>query len=258
MKAVILAGGYGSRLSEATNIIPKPMIEIGGKPILWHIMKIYSHYKIYDFIILLGYKGYIIKEYFANYFLHQSDITFDLKTNEMQVLNNTSEPWRVTLVDTGLDTMTGGRIKRAQKYIGDETFLLTYGDGVSNVDISDTIKFHQKHGKSVTVTAIQPEARFGNLHINNDFLIDKFMEKPKTETGWVNGGFFVCSSKVFEYLDDSERCIFEQQPLQKMAANSEMYAYKHNGFWHPMDTLRDNQILNQLWKENEAPWKIWE
>lgn len=258
MKAVILAGGYGSRLSEATDMIPKPMIEIGGKPILWHIMKIYSQHKIHDFIILLGYKGYYIKEYFANYFLHQSDITLDLKTNSMQVLNNTSEPWKVTLIDTGLDTMTGGRIKRVQKYLDNEDFLLTYGDGVSNVDISATIDFHKNHGKTITVTAIQPEARFGNLHIENNSRIDKFMEKPKAETGWINGGFFVCSPKIFDYLEDDDRCIFEQQPLQKIAANGEMFAYKHYDFWHPMDTLRDNQKLNSLWKEGKAPWKIWE
>ncbi|MDR3345657.1 MAG: glucose-1-phosphate cytidylyltransferase [Campylobacteraceae bacterium] len=257
MKVVILAGGYGTRIAEETDIKPKPMVEIGGKPILWHIMKIYSHYGFNDFVILLGYKGYFIKEYFANYFLHQSDVTFDLKTNEIKVHNNMSEPWKVTLVDTGLDTMTGGRIKRAQRYIGDDDFLLTYGDGVSSVDIAKTIAFHKKHLKAITVTAIQPEARFGNLHIGGDFRIEKFMEKPKTETGWINGGFFVCSKKVFDYISDDEGCIFEQQPLQNLAKEGEMFAYKHDGFWQPMDTLRDNQQLNKLWKEGNAPWKVW-
>jgi glucose-1-phosphate cytidylyltransferase len=259
MKVVILAGGYGTRIAEESELKPKPMIEIGGKPILWHIMKIYSHYGFNEFVILLGYKGYLIKEYFANYFLHQSDVTFDLKTNNINVHNNTSEPWTVTLVNTGLDTMTGGRIKRAQKYIdSDEYFLLTYGDGVSNVDIPKTIEFHKKHGKAITVTAIQPEARFGNLHIKNDFRIEKFMEKPKSETGWINGGFFVCSKKIFDYVSTDEECIFEQKPMQDLARDGEMFAYKHNGFWHPMDTLRDNQKLNKLWKENQASWKIWQ
>ncbi|MDR1460549.1 MAG: glucose-1-phosphate cytidylyltransferase [Campylobacteraceae bacterium] len=257
MKVVILAGGYGTRIAEETDIKPKPMVEIGGKPILWHIMKIYSHYGFYDFVILLGYKGYFIKEYFANYFLHQSDITFDLQTNSMKVHNNMSEPWKVTLVDTGLDTMTGGRIKRAQKYIGDEDFLLTYGDGVGNVDISKTIVLHKTHSKAVTVTAIQPEARFGNLDMKSNMRVKEFVEKPKTEVGWINGGFFVCSKKVFDYVSEDEGCIFEQQPLQNIARDGEMYAYKHEGFWLPMDTLRDNQKLNKLWKEGNAPWKVW-
>jgi glucose-1-phosphate cytidylyltransferase len=257
VKVVILAGGYGTRIAEETDLKPKPMVEIGGKPILWHIMKIYSHYGFNDFVILLGYKGYYIKEYFANYFLHQSDITIDLKTNDIKVHNNTSEPWRVTLIDTGLDTMTGGRIKRAQKYIGDDDFLLTYGDGVSDVDIQKTVEFHKNHGKTITVTAIQPEARFGNLQIKNDMSVQNFVEKPKTETGWINGGFFVCSKRVFDYVNEDEGCIFEQQPLQKLALDGEMSAYKHSGFWQPMDTLRDNQKLNKLWKEDRAPWKIW-
>lgn len=257
MKVVILAGGYGTRIAEETEIKPKPMIEIGGKPVLWHIMKIYSHYGFNEFIILLGYKGYMIKEYFANYFLHQSDVTFDLQTNSMDVHSNASEPWKVTLVDTGIDTMTGGRIKRAQKYIGDEDFLLTYGDGVGNVDIPKTIAFHKKHAKAITLTAIQPEARFGNLHISDAFCVERFMEKPKTETGWINGGFFVCSKKVFEYVNEDENCVFEQEPLQNLSKDGEMFAYKHNDFWHPMDTLRDNQKLNKLWKNGNAPWKIW-
>lgn len=258
MKVVLLAGGYGTRISEETDLKPKPMVEIGGKPILWHIMKIYSHYGFNDFVVLLGYKGYYIKEYFANYFLHQSDITIDLQTNSMQVHNNTSEPWKVTLVDTGLDTMTGGRIKRAQKYIGNETFLLTYGDGVSDINIQKTVEFHKSHGKAITMTAIQPEARFGNLDIDEDtFRIERFIEKPPTEAGWINGGFFVCEPKVFEYLSEDETCVFEQKPLQQLALDGEMFAYKHSGFWQPMDTLRDNQKLNKLWKYGNAPWKVW-
>lgn len=257
MKVVLLAGGYGTRLSEETDLKPKPMVEIGGKPILWHIMKIYSHYGFNDFVILLGYKGYYIKEYFANYFLHQSDVTIDMQTNKMEIHNNKSEPWKVTLVDTGLDTMTGGRIKRAQKYIGDETFLLTYGDGVSDIDIAASVEFHKAQGKTVTMTAIQPEARFGNLDIDSDMNIKKFREKPKTEAGWINGGFFVCEAKVFDYISEDENCVFEQTPLQNLAADEEMVAFKHQGFWQPMDTLRDNQKLNKLWKENKAPWKVW-
>ena len=257
MKVVLLAGGYGTRIAEETDLKPKPMVEIGGKPILWHIMKIYSHYGFNEFVILLGYKGYYIKEYFANYFLHQSDVTIDLQTNSVEVHNNTSEPWKVTLVDTGLDTMTGGRIKRAQKYIGDESFLLTYGDGVSDIDIAKTVAFHQKHGKALTMSAIQPEARFGNLAIDEQMNIKSFIEKPKTEAGWINGGFFVCSPKVFDYITEDESCIFEQAPLQNLAKDGEMFAYKHDGFWQPMDTLRDNQKLNKLWKDNIAPWKVW-
>lgn len=258
MKVVLLAGGYGTRISEETDIKPKPMVEVGGKPILWHIMKIYSKYGFNDFIILLGYKGYYIKEYFANYFLHQSDITIDMQTNKMEVHNNTSEPWKVTLVDTGLDTMTGGRIKRAQKYIGDETFLLTYGDGVSDIDIGKSVEFHKMHKKALTMTAVQPEARFGNLDIDDEDLnVKKFMEKPKSEAGWINGGFFVCEAKIFDYLTEDESCIFEQLPLQSLALDGEISALKHNGFWQPMDTLRDNQKLNKLWRENKAPWKVW-
>ena len=257
MKVVLLAGGYGTRIAEETDIKPKPMVEIGGKPILWHIMKIYSQYGYNDFVILLGYKGYYIKEYFANYFLHQSDITIDMQTNKMEVHNNTSEPWKVTLVDTGLDTMTGGRIKRAQKYIGDEPFLLTYGDGVSDIDIAKSVAFHKKSGKVVTMTAIQPEARFGNLDIDESENIRNFMEKPKTEAGWINGGFFVCEPEVFDYISENESCIFEQEPLQNLALDGKMIAYKHSGFWQPMDTFRDNQKLNKLWKDNKAPWKTW-
>jgi len=258
MKVVLLAGGYGTRIAEETDIKPKPMVEVGGKPILWHIMKIYSKHGFNDFVVLLGYKGYYIKEYFANYFLHQSDVTIDMQTGKMEVHNNSSEPWKVTLVDTGLDTMTGGRIKRAQHHIGDEPFLLTYGDGVSDIDITKSIEFHKSHGKSVTMIAIQPEARFGNLDIDENENIKKFMEKPKNEAGWINGGFFVCESKVFDYISEDEECIFEQEPLQSLALDGEMAAFKHKGFWQPMDTLRDNQKLNKLWKENKAPWKVWD
>ncbi|ADN09552.1 glucose-1-phosphate cytidylyltransferase [Sulfurimonas autotrophica] len=257
MKVVLLAGGYGTRISEETDLKPKPMVEIGGKPILWHIMKIYSHYGFNDFVILLGYKGYYIKEYFANYFLHQSDVTINMQTNKMEVHNNTSEPWKVTLVDTGLDTMTGGRIKRAQQYIGNESFLLTYGDGVSDINIADSVRFHKEHQKVVTMTAIQPEARFGNLDIDDNQNIKKFIEKPKTEAGWINGGFFICEPEVFDYISEDESCVFEQKPLQNLALDGKMVAYKHHGFWQPMDTLRDNQKLNQLWKEKIAPWKVW-
>lgn len=257
MKVVILAGGYGTRISEETDIKPKPMVEIGGKPILWHIMKMYSAHGFNDFIILLGYKSYCIKEYFANYFLHQSNITIDLKTNNLEVHNNTSEPWKVTLIETGLNTMTGGRIKRAQRYIGDESFLLTYGDGVSDIDIKATIEAHRQHGKVLTVTAVQPEARFGNLDIANDMNIKSFIEKPKAEGGWINGGFFVCESEVFDYLSEDELCVFEENPLQKLAKDGKLFAYKHHGFWQCMDTLRDNQKLNQMWHNDKAKWKNW-
>lgn len=257
MKIVILAGGYGTRIAEETDIKPKPMVAIGGKPILWHIMKIYSHYGFNEFIILLGYKGYYIKEYFANYFLHQSDVTIDLRNNKMNVHDTHGEPWTVTLVDTGLNAMTGARIKRAQRYIGDENFLLTYGDGVADINVRTLVEFHNSHNKSVTMTAIQPEARFGNLAINQNLQIEKFIEKPRNEGGWINGGFFVCNSKVFDYLKDDDQCVFEQKPLQLLASDEELMAYKHSGFWQCMDTLRDNQKLNMLWNNEQAPWKIW-
>lgn len=257
MKVLLLAGGYGTRISEETDLKPKPMVEIGGKPIIWHIMKMYSAHGFNDFIILLGYKSYYIKEYFANYFLHQSDVTINLQTNEMEVHNNSSEPWKVTLVETGLDTMTGGRIKRAEKYIGNEPFLLTYGDGVADVNIAETVAFHKAHGKALTMTAIQPEARFGNLEIKEDMSVANFIEKPKNEGGWINGGFFVCEAKVLDYLSAHESCIFEQTPLQNLAKDGELVAYKHYGFWQCMDTLRDNQKLNRLWHDNVAKWKVW-
>jgi glucose-1-phosphate cytidylyltransferase len=257
MKVVILAGGYGTRLSEETEIKPKPMVEIGSKPILWHIMKIYSTYGFNDFIILLGYKGYVIKEYFANYFLHQSDVTINLGSGEIEVHNNHSEPWRVTLIDTGIDTMTGGRIKRAKKYIGDEPFLLTYGDGVGNINIKKLIEFHKKHKRILTITSVQPDGRFGALDIGDDNEVLEFKEKPKGDGGWINAGFFVCESGVFDYIKGDET-IFEDEPLKKLAKDGQLYTYKHTGFWKPMDTLRDKRELNRLWNSNKAPWKIWE
>ncbi len=257
MKVVLLAGGFGTRLSEETEIKPKPMVEIGGKPILWHIMKIYSTYGFNDFVILLGYKGYTIKEYFANYFLHQSDITIDMTTNKMEVHNNSAEPWKVTLLDTGLNSMTGARIKKAKEFLGDEPFMLTYGDGVANINITELVAFHKSHGKIATMTSAQPEGRFGALNINNHNQVTEFQEKPKGDGNWVNAGFFVCESKVFDYIDDKEDTIFEQEPLKKLAEDGEIFAYKHTDFWMPMDTLRDKVKLNELWGRGEAPWKIW-
>ena len=257
MKVLLLAGGFGTRLSEETDIRPKPMVEIGGKPILWHIMKIYSHYGFNDFIVLLGYKGYYIKEYFANYFLHQSDVTIDLKENKIEVLNSSSEPWRVTLLDTGLESMTGGRIKRAQKFIGDEPFLLTYGDGVADIDITKLVAFHASHGKAITMTSAQPDGRFGALDIGESDCVNAFKEKPKGDGSWINAGFFVCEPKVFDYILEGDVSVFEQEPLQKMALEGEIFTYKHHGFWMPMDTLRDKHKLNELWNTNKASWKVW-
>ncbi|RXJ96213.1 glucose-1-phosphate cytidylyltransferase [Malaciobacter molluscorum] len=257
MKVLLLAGGFGTRLSEETDIRPKPMVEIGGKPILWHIMKIYSSYGFHEFVILLGYKGYYIKEYFANYFLHQSDVTLNIKTGKMEVLNNSSEPWKITLLDTGIDSMTGGRIKRAQDFIGNEPFMLTYGDGVSDVNIQDLVNFHKKHGKAMTMTSAQPDARFGALDISSNNQVIEFKEKPKGEGGWINAGFFVCEPKVFDYITDGDSTIFEQEPLKNLAKDGEIFTYKHDGFWKPMDTLRDKQQLQKLWESKKAPWKIW-
>lgn len=256
MKVAILAGGFGTRLSEETDIRPKPMVEIGGKPILWHIMKHYSSYGHNEFIILLGYKSYYIKEYFANYFLHQSDVTIDLKNNKMEIHNNTSEPWKVTLVDTGLETMTGGRVKRAEKFLKDETFLLTYGDGVSDVDVDKLISFHKQNGKYMTLTSVQPEGRFGALELEGD-LIHKFAEKPKGDGSWINGGFFVCEPKIFDYITEGDATILERTPLENLANDRQLVAYKHDGFWRPMDTLRDKIQLEQLWDDKKAPWKVW-
>jgi len=258
VKAVILAGGFGTRLSEETDLRPKPMVEIGGKPILWHIMKIYSSYGINEFVILLGYKGYYIKEYFANYFLHQSDISIDLKENKIEVLNNSSEPWKVTLLDTGINSMTGGRIKRAQSFIGDEPFMLTYGDGVANINIDELLGFHKSHGKSMTMTSSQPDGRFGALEISSTSQVKEFQEKPRGDGSWINAGFFVCEPKVFDYILQGDETVFEQEPLKNLAKDGEIYTYKHKGFWMPMDTLRDKNILNNMWNENKAVWKVWE
>ena len=257
MKVVLLAGGFGTRLSEETNVRPKPMVEIGGKPILWHIMKIYSSYGFNEFVVLLGYKGYHIKEYFTNYFLHQSDVTVDLKDNSMEVHNNHSEPWKVTLLDTGLHTMTGGRIKKAQDFIGEESFMMTYGDGVSNININELIKFHKTHGQAVTMSSVQPDGRFGALNINNENKIKEFREKPKGDGNWINAGFFVCNSEVFDYIDSDEGVVFEEAPLQRLAQDGKLYTYKHTGFWKPMDSLKDKSDLNKLWNDGEAPWKVW-
>jgi glucose-1-phosphate cytidylyltransferase len=257
MKVLLLAGGFGTRLSEETQNIPKPMIEVGGKPILWHIMKLYSHFGFNDFVVLLGYKGYVIKEYFANYFLHSSDVTIDVRENKIEVLNNSSEPWKITLIDTGLNTMTGGRVKRVQEFVNDERFMLTYGDGVADIDIDALLKTHEEHGKAMTMTAVQPEGRFGSLKIIGDQQINSFQEKPKGDGTWINAGFFVCEPKVFDYINEGDKTIFERTPLQKLAKDGELFSYKHYGFWRPMDTLRDNKILNDLWNNNEASWKLW-
>ena len=256
MKVLLLAGGFGTRLSEETEIRPKPMVEIGGKPILWHIMKTYSTYGFNEFVILLGYKGYYIKEYFANYFLHQSDVTIDLQNNKMEIHNTTTEPWKVTLIDTGSESMTGGRIKRAKDYIGDETFLLTYGDGVADINIQELVDFHKSHGKTVTMTATQPDGRFGALEIGEKGVLNSFLEKPKGDGSWINGGYFVCEPKVLDYIQD-DSTIFEQEPLKKLASEKEVYTFQHHGFWKPMDTLRDKIELNKLWSSGKAKWKVW-
>lgn len=256
MKVVILAGGLGTRISEESHLKPKPMIEIGDKPILWHIMKYYSHYGYNDFIICLGYKSYVIKEFFADYFLHTSDITFDLQNNKMMVHNNYSEPWKVTLVDTGLNTMTGGRVKRIQEYVGNEPFMLTYGDGVCDVNIHELVKFHKSHGKIATMTAIQPGGRFGALDIKDDNSILSFREKKQEDGGWINGGFMVLQPEIFDSIS-GDSTIFERDPLEKMANTNELRAFKHHGFWQCMDTIRDKILLEELLEKNEAPWKVW-
>ena len=256
MKVVILAGGLGTRLSEETSVRPKPMIEIGGMPILWHIMKIYSAHGFNEFIVCLGYKGYIIKEYFANYFLHQSDVTVDLETNQLQVHNSYAEPWKITLVDTGTESMTGGRIKRIQHHIGDKRFMLTYGDGVGNVNISALVEFHKKHGKRCSLTAVQPSARFGALDIDQQLGVRSFLEKPKGDGAWINGGFFVCEPDVFSYIE-GDNTTWERAPMEILAAEGQMMAFKHEGFWKPMDTLRDKLELENAWNTGQAEWKIW-
>lgn len=256
MKVVILAGGFGTRLSEETSLKPKPMVEIGGMPVLWHIMKIYSSYGFNEFVILLGYKGYVIKDFFSNYFLYQSNVTFDLKNNTMDIHQNESEPWKVTLLETGLNTLTGGRIKRAKPFIGSDDFMLTYGDGVSDVNILDLVAFHKNHGKLISMTAVQPDGRYGALDIKPDNSILSFKEKPKGDGAWINGGFFVCKPEVFDYID-GDQITFEEEPLRTLADTNELAAYKHHGFWEPMDTLRDKKNLCQLWDSNKAPWKKW-
>jgi len=256
MKVLILAGGLGSRLSEETTLKPKPMVEIGGKPVLWHIMKIYSHYGFHEFIILCGYKGYMIKEYFANYYSHNSDMTIDMKTNEITHHVNYAEPWKVTLVDTGLDTMTGGRIKKVKDYVGNEPFMLTYGDGVADINIDELIAFHKKHGNAITMTSVQPEGRFGSLLLENDKVLS-FQEKPKGDGAWVNAGYFVCQPEVFDYIPIGDNVIFEREPLENLANGGQLYTYKHEGFWKPMDTQRDKSQLEEMIDNNKAPWIKW-
>jgi len=257
MKVVILAGGLGTRLSEETELKPKPMVEIGGKPILWHIMKIYSYYGYNEFIICCGYKGYMIKEYFANYFMHQADLTVDLVNNNMEVHHSNAEPWRITMIDTGINTMTGGRIKRIQKYLDNQTFMLTYGDGVSNVDINKLIQFHRSEGKLATLTAVQPFGRFGALSLSGDNKITSFIEKPSGDGAWINGGFFVLEPGVFEYITDSDGAIWERTPMENLAKEDQLVAYKHSGFWRPMDTLRDRMELEKMWDSDKCEWKLW-
>ena len=258
MKVVILAGGLGTRLSEETDVRPKPMVEIGGKPILWHIMKIYSNYGYNDFVVCCGYKGYVIKEYFANYFLHQTDVTFDLAKNTMEIHNSDSENWKVTLVDTGINTNTAGRIKKIKKYIGDEPFMLTYGDGVADIDLNELVKFHKKSGKIATLTSIQLPGRFGNLEMDFDGSVRAFQEKPMGDGVWINGGFFVLESKIFSYLEgDMDDVQWEKKPLLEITNDGQLSAFKHNGFWKCMDAIRDKIELETLWQSGDAPWKIW-
>jgi glucose-1-phosphate cytidylyltransferase len=258
MKVVILAGGYGSRLGEETVTKPKPMVEIGSQPILWHIMKIFAQYGHHEFIILLGYKGNYIKEYFFNYFLHSNDVTIDLAKNSMEVHNSHAEPWKVTLLETGLDSMTGARIKQARKYTNNEPFFLTYGDGVSDVNLDKLLAFHKKAGKSMTLTAVQPEGRFGVIDFDQEFRVEQFYEKPHGDGGWINGGFFVCEQKIFDFIPDDNDCVFERGPMETLAREGELYSYQHKGFWKCMDTLRDKTRLNELWDNNEAKWKTWQ
>jgi len=256
IKVVILAGGFGTRISEETVVKPKPMVEIGDKPILWHIMKIYSHYDLNDFVICLGYKAYFIKEYFANYFLHQNDVTIDVKNNNIQFHQNMVEPWKITLVDTGENTMTGGRVKRIQKYVDNQTFMLTYGDGVGDVDIKKLLEFHKSHGKLATVTAAMPSGRFGALNLDHDNIVTSFHEKPRGDKAWINGGFFVLEPEVFNYIE-GDSTILERSPMEALARDNQLVAFRHSGFWKPMDTLRDKNELESLWKSSQAPWKVW-
>lgn len=256
MKVVLLAGGLGTRLSEETVVRPKPMVEIGGKPLLWHIMKLYSHYGFNDFVICLGYKGYLIKEYFSNYFLHTSDVTLDIQHNTMEVHHKFAEPWKVTLVDTGDQTMTGGRVKRVAPYVDGETFFLTYGDGVADINIHQLLALHRKHGKLATITSTQPKGRFGALTLDDHNHVRGFMEKPIGDGGWINGGFFVMEPGLFRYIADDQTAL-EQEPMEKLSKDGELVAFKHHGFWQPMDTLRDRNYLEDLWVHGNAPWKVW-
>jgi len=256
MKVLILAGGLGTRLSEETTILPKPLVEIGGKPILWHIMKNYSHYGFNEFVILLGYKGYFIKEYFANYFLHQSDVTIDIASGKIDVHRNESEPWKVTLLDTGDLTMTGGRIKRAAAVINNEPFMLTYGDGVCDIDVNELLEFHKKSKKLITMTSVQPEGRFGALEIADGNLVTSFREKPKGDGAWINGGYFVCQPEVLSYIEN-DNIVFEKEPLESLASDKQLVTYRYNGFWKCMDTLRDKSQLNEMWNAGTAKWKTW-
>jgi len=259
MKVVILAGGFGTRISEETDLKPKPMIEIGGKPIIWHIMKTYSHFGFNEFVICLGYKGYMIKEYFANYFLHQTDVTIDLQNNKLDVHFSNAEPWKITLVDTGLNTMTGGRIRRIEKYIDNKTFMLSYGDGIGDVNIAELYDFHKKHKKQATVTVVQPSGRFGAVRLDEkeEVKVFAFQEKPKGDNAWINGGFFVLEPSIFNYIDD-DSAIWERKPLETIASEGQLMAYKHYGFWKPMDTLREKNELEELWTSGKAKWKIWD
>lgn len=256
MKVVILAGGLGTRLSEETDIKPKPMVEIGGKPILWHIMKLYSSYGFNEFIICLGYKGYVIKEYFANYFLHNADVTFDMSTNTLQVHRGKAEPWIVTLVDTGANTMTGGRIKRVKEYVGNETFMATYGDGLSDQDIGALLVYHKRHGKIGTMTTVKPSGRFGVVELSGDSTVTAFVEKPSTEGSWINAGFFVFEPEIFSHITGDEESL-ERKPLEALSRNGQLSAFRHEGFWKPMDTLREKYEFEDLWKSGKAPWKVW-
>lgn len=257
MKAVILAGGLGTRIAEESDTKPKPMVEIGGRPLLWHIMKVYAHHGIKDFIICLGYKGYVIKEFFFNYYRHMSDMRIDLETGDHQILNSQSEDWRITLVDTGLETMTGGRLKRVAGYLGNETFCLTYGDGLSNIDITAELAFHRKYGKLATVAAVQPPGRFGVLNLDANYQVNSFEEKPTDEIGWINGGFFVLEPSVINYIEN-DATSWERAPLANLAKNGELVAFQHAGFWQPCDTLRDKRELESLWDQGKAPWRVWD
>lgn len=256
MKVVILAGGLGTRLSEETDVKPKPMVEIGGRPILWHIMKLYSHYGFNDFIVCLGYKGYVIKEYFNHYFLHMADVTFNMRTNHMTVHKKAAEPWQVTLVDTGANTSTGGRIKRVRDYVGRERFMATYGDGLSDGNMGDLVAFHERHGKTATLTAVQPSGRFGVVDVDEEGCVSAFVEKPRGDGAWVSGGFFVFEPDIFDWIEGDD-CVLERGPLRTLGARGELKAFKHRGFWKPMDSLRDKHEFEELWNAGAAPWKVW-